>query len=145
LDRRGERAVYGLRLGAAALTFLGSLWLALLGPSTLGWVVVGLGILATVGWVVSFERARRRDHDRHRYYLDLAGDRLTLAEGAELHTIPWNRIVEVNVDEDRLAVVVTQDGGAPLRIEPRYGALGIYELAERLRLARGLATNPVDA
>ncbi|MCA9582970.1 MAG: hypothetical protein KC416_14320, partial [Myxococcales bacterium] len=96
------------------------------------WVVVVACLAAVLGWGLSVVRTRRRSHLASRYYLDLSAEGLALAEGEARHQIAWAEVEGIWVDEERIQVVIERKGEEPLRIEPRYGGLGAYGLAEYL-------------
>jgi hypothetical protein len=133
LDRSGERAVSLLRLVAAGSTGAGAVWLAASGPGVVGWVVALAGGLAAVGFTAAYRKGRRRAASPERHFLLLDERGLTLAEGHDEHQIEWRDVTAVEVDEERLIVVVSRASEAPLRIEPRYEGVSVYDLETAIR------------
>ncbi len=131
LDVRAERADASLRLAGAVVCGLGALTIAALEPTLVGWVVVLVASLASVGWAASYAGARRRTSVPIRYTLTLGADALALCEAGRVETLRWEAVRAVDVDEDRLVVRVhRREGGAPLVLEPRYEGVSVYALAE---------------
>lgn len=145
LDVAAERSTGNLRLVGAALVAACAVWIALSDPSALGWVATAVAALASVGWLVSWLRGRRRSRRAEDWYLELGDDALTLAEGAERLQVPWTDVKEVQVDEDRLIVRLDRNDGKPVEIQPRYRDTGLYELGEAIQRAhRDASTHPRD-
>jgi hypothetical protein len=132
LDTSAVRAVGRLRLAAAIVVLIGSIWIVAMGPGLLGWTMVAVAWLSATFWIVAFRRSRREAAGPARHYLDLGDDGLRLAEGGEPRFVPWSEVTRVDVDEERLMVVVERQGAEPLRIEPVYRGAGVHDLAEAL-------------
>ena len=131
LDVRAERDVARLRLAGAIVCALGAAAIASLGPTWIGWVVVVLASLASVGWTVAFVRARRRRGVSTTYSLALRTNTLELSEAGRVVSVPWVEVRAAEVDEDRLVVLVHRHGTeAPLVLEPRYEGLSVYALCD---------------
>jgi hypothetical protein len=133
---RSEREAAWLRLVAAAVTGAAALWLATLRPPPLVWAFVAGGAIAALAWVARGLAGRRRAASPERHALELGPDALSWTEGTHERRIVWGEIVVIDVDEDRLIVRVHRRGGSPLELEPRYGGLGVYDLARELESAR---------
>jgi hypothetical protein len=93
--------------------------------------------LFAVRFVAGYRKARRLDpNDAH--YLEITPEHLILAQGAHRRTVPFAQLDRIELDEDRLAVVLCLGTGEALTVEPVYGGLGLLELGETLqRYARG--------
>ena len=65
----------------------------------------------------------------------LAREGLARARAGE-RSVPWTRVETIEVDEERLVVRVAIEDEDDLVIEPQYGGLGAYDLAEALERAR---------
>jgi len=128
LDRRAESAVGALRFVAAGVVALSTFCLAVQGPGLVMWVIIVLAWLATAFWLVAGSRARRRVREPGRWFLALRQDALELAEGERTTRVAWGEIKNVEVDEDRLVIVVERQSGPPVVIEPRYESVTIHEL-----------------
>ena len=57
----------------------------------------------------------------------------TTSPGAEQRAIPREHVARVELDDDRLVVVLRLTTGEELAIEPVYGGLGLRELGETLQ------------
>ncbi len=140
LDERSERAVARLRGIAGILVAGGAAWLLALAPPASTAALAILGLLAGLGLLASGLRGRRRSAERARWYLELDGHGLTLAEGLRYEHRDWAQIRAVEVDEDRLVVVLESDESPTLRLEPRYANQSVYALCDivhdRWRAAR---------
>jgi hypothetical protein len=136
LDTPGERTLARIRVAAAVLALIGGVWLA--------WVEVGtwlrLTALASVAfalrWLSLQSGARATLADPQAHYLEISTDQLVIAAGAEKRTIMRDNVQAVELDDDRLVVVLRLRGGEELAIEPRYGDLTLRELGQLLH--RGL-------
>lgn len=135
LDVHAERSTGLLRLGGAALVGACAVWIALSDPSALGWVAALVAALASVGWVVSWRRGRKRARRAGEWYLELGPEALVLAEGGDRLQVPWSEVERVLVDEDRLVVRLERAGQAPLDIQPRYRGVGLEELGAAIHAA----------
>jgi hypothetical protein len=136
LDAAAERSVAWLRLVAALASLVAAGWLVMIVPPGRGLLCAGLGAAGALLWLGLFVRGRCvvRRAGEHRVVLG-AGE-LTLHEGPRVVRIPWEEIASVRADEEHLVVEVMPHTGAPLGIEPRYGGLGMYELAAAIEEAR---------
>lgn len=131
MDVRAERDVARLRLAGAITCGLGAVSIAVLQPTRIGYVVAVLAALASLGWTISFLRARRRRAVPTAYTLTLRDAGLELCEGTRTVSLAWDEVRAVEVDEDRLVVLVyRRDGAAPLVLEPRYEGTSVYTLCE---------------
>ena len=131
MDVRAERDVARLRLAGAITCGLGAASIAVLQPTRIGFAAVVLAALASLGWTVSFVRARRRRAVPTAYTLTLRDAGLELREGPRTAYIAWEEVRAVEVDEDRLVVLVSRrDGAPPLVLEPRYEGTSVYTLCE---------------
>ena len=102
-DRAADRAVGRLRLTGAIVVGLSSIVLAFGGGGSLRWLLVVLGVLASVGWLASYRRLRGSDSDDH---LALRAEDLLMHLGAKQRSLPWRAIERVEADEERLVVRV---------------------------------------
>jgi hypothetical protein len=139
VDVSAERQAANLRLLAAAIALLGGLWLA--GVAQALWLRgVGVtGCVFAVLWARRHLKQRRGQvealaTDAHDY-LELGEHHLAVREGAQARSLPLSSIAAVEIDDDRLVVVLRLHAGEPWLIEPRYQGLGLRELAERLHQA----------
>lgn len=133
MDVAAERAIAGLRLVGAATIVGASGWIAVTRPGLVVAGVAAFGLLIAVFWVVSWKRADKRLRDSQRWFLELGDDELVLSEGERVVRAPWPSVRSVEVDEERLVIVVTRAGGEPVVIEPRYRGVSIEALASAVR------------
>lgn len=140
LDIDDERQSARLRLMAAIVAAGAGAWLAWVDESV--WLrLVALASLVFAGrfWA-SYRKARRLDPSAPQY-LEITTEHVTLpwphnhAQQAQLgtqRTIPFEHVTRIELDEDRIAVVLCLGTGEELAIEPVYGRLTPRELAETL-------------
>jgi hypothetical protein len=135
LDPESERDQGRLRLVAAIVALCAGLWLAWVqGP---WWVrLTGVAsVLFSMRFAQKARAARAHQADARSHYLEITADQVTLAEGDKRRSVERARVLGVELDEDRLVVVLRLRGGEELPIEPRYGGLGLRELGEAIRRA----------
>lgn len=144
LDVASERATARLRLLGAVAVVGGCGWIAVTRPGVVVGIVAAFGLLVAAFWVVSWRRSEKRLRDAPRWYLELGADELVLSEGERVVHVPWPSVRGVEIDEERLVVVVTRTGADPVVIEPRYPGVAIEALAAAVRAHLGseVATAP---
>ena len=137
LDVPTVRGDAWLRGAGAAL--VGALGLYLLfagfGGKAMAWG--GLGLLVTLLWIARVRKARAQVRRRGEHFLALeaSGLRIGLGEAPPVE-LAWSQVADVDVDEDRLEVVVALRGDeAPVYVEPIYGGLSVYDLGAAVRAA----------
>lgn len=132
LDRRAEREIAGLRLGSAILLLPVSVYVlavdAPMGAKTLAVV----GLFGSLIWSLSWVRSRRHLRDAERHYLSLSEDGLTLCLGGDERSVAWASVRDVDVDEDRLVIVVSLDDGQRLDVPPGWEGIGLDGLRDLL-------------
>jgi len=131
LDVDNERATARLRLVAALFVFVGAGLVVVTMTHWFRWVLLVLALAATVGWTVSVARSRRkiREPEGSRLAFDEAGIHLPKAS----EPIPWSTIKSIHVDEEHLTVLIELRYGDPVKVEPQYRGLSVYDLADALR------------
>jgi hypothetical protein len=117
-----------LALSAAALTLLGEL-------PIIAFLVTLTGTLVGLFWLVSARRGLKRAEQSDRFTLKVHARALVIGDGPDTRTIPFDEIARIDVDEDRLDVVVARTHGPEVRIEPLYPGVEIHDLVARLRNA----------
>jgi hypothetical protein len=135
VDPASERAVSRLRLTAAVLAGLGAIAMLL---STLPFTMLLIAILAllvSAGWIAKSRTIEQRARTPEQHYLALHARGLMLCEGGSLSWVPWECVTHIEVDEERLDIVLERSTEPPLRLEPRYPGVEIYTLMNRLRNA----------
>lgn len=128
-----DRSVSWLRGAAALWTLLCVLWLGVVLRTPVGLGFGLLGTLIALAWAAMIAKTRRRT--REDVALCLTPEKFVYQDG--LHSIeqPWTNVNAIEVDEEQLNVIVTCRAGEPVRIEPLFEAMGVYELADALRAA----------
>jgi hypothetical protein len=135
LDVEAEESNAHLRLAAAAFAVLGGAWLLWVQRTEPNWVLVLVAlasVLFALRWLGSYRKLRQLAATAAAHYLEITAERVTLAEGPQQRSIACERIQAIELDEDRLAVVLRLHTGDTLVIEPVYGGLGLRELGETL-------------
>lgn len=139
LDIEHEQTNARVRLSAAIVAAAAGAWLAWVETSTWLRVAALLSLLFAARFIASYRKVRRVATNRSAHYLEITTERVTLTEGLgagekpEQKTIPFERVTRIELDEDRIAVVLNaRDPDEQLVIEPVYGGLGLRELAETL-------------
>jgi hypothetical protein len=94
-----------------------------------------LGLLVSVAWLRNARRTAHRAPQANLHFLEVYEDGLLLSEGERRVAVLWTQVEDVEVDEERLDVVVTRRDAPPLRIEPRYAGVEIHQLVRTLRNA----------
>ena len=120
-------------LSGAILVFAMGLALIWNGAGTIGWVIVVTSWLIGLGWVAAFAMSRRRAREADAHYLELDGEGLTMARGAEPVRLAWSDVDGVEVDEDQLVVWVSRREGERLRIDPVWRGVSLEQLGDALR------------
>jgi hypothetical protein len=135
LDVEAEHAGARLRLVAAVIALLAGAWLAWVAAGSSAWLgVVALASVAfALRWMVGYRKVKRMTSGAATHYLEITSERVTLATGVEHRTIPRESIARIELDDDRLVLVLVLSTGEELAIEPIYGELGLRELGETLQ------------
>lgn len=135
LDERGERSAAKLRIAAALVVVVASVWLlALPYPVPRAFAVAGL--LFSALWLARSLRQQAEVRDPAQHYLELSPEFLLLRSGAAQDRVPWPEVAALAVDEERLLLRVARRRGPPLEIEPRYQGLGLHALHAAVEAAR---------
>ncbi len=124
-----------LRIAAAIVATCAAIAIVLSRPPPFAWLCVAAALAVSVFWLVNGARARRRAADAAGHRIVLSNRALTLLEGSTERSVPWDRVEALEVDEEKLVVRIDVAAEPSVVIEPRYGQLGVYDLAEVLRRA----------
>jgi hypothetical protein len=120
------RTVAGaVALVASAAALLGSLPVPAL-------LVALLGLVMSLVWLRQARRIGRDARNEAPPSLRVHALGLLLTEGERTHWAAWSNVVSIGVDEERLDIVLQRSSGAPLRVEPRYPGVDLYELVRTL-------------
>ena len=138
LDIEHERTDARVRLSAAVVAGAAALWLAWVERSVWLRVAALVSLLFALRFIASYRKVRRLAKDASAHYLEITTERVTLAlgDGAEQQSIPFERVTRIELDEDRIAVVLRVGDAEALTVEPVYGGLGLRELADTLHRYR---------
>jgi hypothetical protein len=132
LDIAHEQTDARLRLSAAAVAGGAALWLAWVETSVWLRVAALVSLLFAVRFITSYRKVRRLAPNASAHYLEITTERVTLAHGTEQRSIPFERVTRIELDEDKIAVVLRAGDAEELSVEPVYGGLGLRELADTL-------------
>jgi hypothetical protein len=133
LDVELEQSNAQLRLVAAVLAAAAGIWLVWVEHSVWLRLTALASVAFAVHWTLGFRKTSRVTQAAARHFLEISTQRLTLASGASERTIAFERVQRIELDEDRLAVVLRMDSGEELAIEPMYGGLDLRGLGETLQ------------
>jgi len=135
-DPRDQRDLARVRMASALLasvaaiaTFFGKLPIP-------AFLVALLGLVISMVWLRQARRAAASARRSAPEALVVHALGFALDEGERTHWVPWRNVLNVEVDEERLDIVVQQSDADPLRIEPRYPGVEIHELVRTLEDAR---------
>jgi hypothetical protein len=134
LDIEHEQTDARVRLSAAVVAGVAGLWLAWVETSVWPRIAALVSWLFAARFIASYRKARRLAQDTSAHYLEITTERVTLAQGdrAEQRSIPFERVTRIELDEDKIAVVLRAGDAEELSVEPVYGGLGLRELADTL-------------
>jgi hypothetical protein len=134
LDIAHEQTDARLRLSAAIVAMLAAVWLAWVETSTWLRLFALVSLLIAARLIRSYRKVRQTAANSASHYLEITTERVTLhnGHGAEQRSIPFERVTRVELDEDRIAVVLRTADAEELSIEPVYGGLSLRELADTL-------------
>lgn len=139
MDSEAEKAIGLLRFLAGGVACTGAVAMVWSSPSALGYFVAGVCALIGLALIRAATRARRRVDKGDAYFLRLTDKTLEVSEDTKRTTIPWEEISSIEVDQDRLVIVVAQTNGERLSLEPRYPNISIDDLAHAIAEHRTLA------
>lgn len=132
LDIAHEQTNARVRLSAAVVAAGAGVWLAWVDSSMWLRVLALVSLLFAARFITSYRKVLRTAADAPAHYLEITTERVTLAEGAVQRSIPFDRITRIELDEDKIAVVLRAGEREELSVEPVYGGLGLRELADTL-------------
>jgi predicted RNA-binding protein len=132
LDIAHEQTDARLRLSAAAIAGGAALWLAWVETSLWLRAAALVSLLFAVRFIASYRKVRRLAPNASAHYLEITTERVTLADGAGQRSIPFEQVTRIELDEDKIAVVLRAGEAEALSVEPVYGGLSLRDLAETL-------------
>ncbi len=130
-DPHDQRTLAWVRGVSAVVAFLGSLAMLLGRLSVPLFLVAVLGLMMSLVWLRQARKLWRGTAKPD--VLVVYGVGFALNDTF----IAFERVTAFEVDEDRLDIVVTLTGAAPMRIEPQYRGVDIYTLVRTLQDALG--------
>ena len=141
-DIAHEQTDARLRLSAAVVAAGAALWLAWVETSTWLRAAALVSLLFAVRFIASYRSVRRLAHNAAAHYLEITTERVTVAQGAQAQSMAFERVTQIELDEDRIAVVLRAGDAEALSVEPIYGGLGLRELADTLLRYRQAHSGP---
>jgi hypothetical protein len=136
LDIAHEQTDARVRLTAAGVAAGAGVWLAWVETSVWLRVTALVSLLFAARFVASYRKVRRTLTNTSAHYLEITTERVTLARAHELQSVPFERVTRIELDEDKIAVVLRAGDAEALSVEPVYGGLGLRELADTLHRYR---------
>lgn len=133
LDIAHEQTDARVRLSAAVIAAGAGLWLAWVETSVWLRIAALVSLAFAARFIASYRKVKRLAPTASAHYLEITTERVTLADGAGERSMPFERITRIELDEDRIAVVLRAGEAEELSVEPVYGGLGLRELAETLQ------------
>ena len=143
-DQHHDRAVARLRLSSAIVVALCATAVLIAAPNTLVKILAIVGWLVAIGWAFAWLRFRKRQPATPRFGLTLSPEGLALRHSSTTIDLAWSQVTQIEVDEERLNVRLTQQQGPDIAIEPLFGGLGVYALSQLLEQYRNGAQSPKD-
>ena len=136
-----ELSLARLRLVTASVALMASIAVLLSKVPVTIFLVALVGVLVSVAWIRQGLTARKRAARPSQYFLELYARGLAIGEGARVQWLPWGEVCDIDVDEERLDIVLKARAGEPVRLEPRYPGIAIHDLMATLRNAWRGATD----
>jgi hypothetical protein len=135
LDLDAERAQARLRFGAALIALAGATWLSLVDGRIWPRIAAVLSALLAVRMVQGYRAAQGALANAAGHYLEITADQLVIAAGDTQQRIARDELAAIELDHDRLVVVLRCHDGSEIAIEPRYGGLTFEALGQTLQAA----------
>jgi hypothetical protein len=135
VNARAERALARLRTTTAIVTLLAALGVLLSNVPVTAFIMAIVAALVSVFWLRQARAARKRAAEAPQYFLEVYAKGVRVGEGSQRVWLPWSEVCDIEVDEERLDIVLKKHEGAPLRVEPRYPGIAIHDLMDTLRNA----------
>jgi hypothetical protein len=135
LDTQSELTHARLRSAAAVLALCAGAWLAWVEGRWWLRVTAFVSLAFAMRWLSTQRAAFAALAESEPHYLEIAVDKLTIAAGPNVRVVPRDAVRAVELDDDRLVVLLCLQNGEELAIEPRYGRLTLRELGETLQRA----------
>jgi hypothetical protein len=133
LDVQNEQQNAHLRIAAAVIAMLAGVWLAWVEHRWWLRLTALASVLFAVRWIIGYRKLRGVVFAAAEHYLEVTPERITIAQGSEQRTIGRDGVRAIELDDDRLVVVLRLHTGEEVVIEPVYGGLGSRDLGETLQ------------
>jgi hypothetical protein len=141
VDVAALRQAAWLRMLAALLSALSSLWLLAVTESWWLRAVALAGLAFAALWARAQRRVLGAEVSRvSRDYLELGEHHLAIVQQGQARSLSLASVRRIELDDDRLEVVLHLDSGEQLRLEPRYRGVGLRDLGKLLHDAVEHAT-----
>ena len=129
---RAEREVGWVYTLSATALLLAGLWLLLVAERGIQYSLALAGVLGGIAFASRARACFARARSAPSHFLHLLGEVLVVHDSGSERRLPWSAVQATLVDQDRLCVVLHLADGGQLRVEPRYGDLGLQALADLL-------------
>jgi len=134
--REAELSFSRLRLTSAVVAAGASLAVLLARVPVAVFLVGALGLAVSLAWTIQALRSAQRAKNPGATYLAVHTRGLEWADAPKAPIwVAWDAVSGLEVDEERLDVLVSFKAASPLHIEPRYPGVEIHELVRRMRNA----------
>jgi hypothetical protein len=133
LDTANERVLAGIRLGAAVIALAAGVWLAWVEGRWWLRLTAFASVAFALRWFTSLRAARAALADSSGQYLEITSEHVVIAGLGSERKVARADVQAVELDNDRLVVVLRLKDGEAFPIEPRYGGFTVRELGEVLR------------
>jgi hypothetical protein len=135
VDPGAERGLSRLRTASAVVASLGAVAILLGRVPIPVFLAALLALLVSVFWLAQAQKAKARARTPASHFLAIHRAGLWLGEGREPTFLPFDSVTNIEVDEERLDIVLTRRDAPPFRLEPRYPGVAIHALMDTLRNA----------
>lgn len=135
VDAATEHSLARLRFWAACLASVGAVAMLLSSLPFVIMLVAVLALLVSLGWMAKARSTEKRAKAPQDHFLALYASGLEVAEGPSRTWVLWDSVTHIDVDEERLDIVLERANEDPLRLEPRYPGVEIHDLMHTLRNA----------
>jgi hypothetical protein len=95
-----------------------------------------LGLLISLAWLGQARRSWRAAANPERPRLVVYEAGFALSEPGRNDWVAFSDVKQLEVDEERVDILVTKQDASTLRVEPRYTGVDIYQLVHTLDQAR---------
>lgn len=134
---RANADVAWTRRVAIGVTVIGAALLAGLARTWWSYLVAAVSLVAVRFWAMRVATASHEQTVLADRALELDDDGLSLPRASgETTRVAWRDLARVEIDHDRLVVVLRKKDETEIEIEPCFGGLGLEALAARIEARR---------